>query len=151
MREKERKRICATEYTCSECCMRLIRSLVAVELLVYGVRTILSSAFENWVLSKEAQLWIQLFLVGTILVNELIARDFNVDVGLVVTREYDGSGNRQQKQLQYMCSQKFDVLLINLVQPTSAAGILNEAADLNIPVILFNREIEAKDLTISLR
>lgn len=72
MREKERKRICATEYTCSECCMRLIRSLVAVELLVYGVRTILSSAFENWVLSKEAQLWIQLFLVGTILVNELI-------------------------------------------------------------------------------
>lgn len=72
MREKERKRIYATEYTCSECCMRLIRSLVAVELLVYGVRTILSSAFENWVLSKEAQLWIQLFLVGTILVNELI-------------------------------------------------------------------------------
>ncbi len=61
----------------------------------------------------------------------------------------EGDLNRQQKQLQYMCSQKFDVLLINLVQPTSAAGILNEAADLNIPVILFNREIEAKDLTIS--
>lgn len=61
----------------------------------------------------------------------------------------EGDLNRQQKQLQYMCSQKFDVLLINLVQPTSAAGILNEAVDLNIPVILFNREIEAKDLTIS--
>lgn len=41
-----------------------------------------------------------------ILFNELIARDFNVDVGLVVTREYDGSGNRQQKQLEvdFVCN-----------------------------------------------
>ena len=61
----------------------------------------------------------------------------------------EGDFNRQQKQLQYMCSQNFDVLLINLVKPTSVASILNEAADLNIPVILFNREIDAKDLTIS--
>lgn len=61
----------------------------------------------------------------------------------------EGNFNRQQKQLQYMCSQNFDVLLINLVEPTSAASILNKAADLNIPVILFNRETEAKDLTIS--
>ena len=61
----------------------------------------------------------------------------------------EGDLNRQQKQLQYMCSQNFDVLLINLVKPTSAASILNEAADLDIPVILFNRETDAKDLTIS--
>lgn len=60
-----------------------------------------------------------------------------------------GDSNRQQKQLQYMCSQNFDVLLINLVEPTSAASILNKASDLNIPVILFNRETEAKNLTIS--
>lgn len=41
-----------------------------------------------------------------ILFNELIARDFNVDVGLVVTRECDGSGNRQQKQLEvdFVCN-----------------------------------------------
>lgn len=41
-----------------------------------------------------------------ILFNELIARDFNVDVGLVVTREYDGSGNRQQKRLEvdFVCN-----------------------------------------------
>lgn len=41
-----------------------------------------------------------------ILFNELIARDFNVDVGLVVTREYDSSGNRQQKQLEvdFVCN-----------------------------------------------
>lgn len=61
----------------------------------------------------------------------------------------EGDLNRQQKQLQYMCSQNFDVLLINLVKPASAASILNEAADLNIPVILFNRETEEKNLTIS--
>ena len=41
-----------------------------------------------------------------ILFNELVARGFNVDVGLVVTREYDGSGNRQQKQLEvdFVCN-----------------------------------------------
>ena len=41
-----------------------------------------------------------------ILFNELIARDFNVDVGLVVTRECDASGNRQQKQLEvdFVCN-----------------------------------------------
>lgn len=70
MRVKERVR--ATEYLFSECAMRLIRSLIATELLFYGVRTILSSTFEHWVLSKEALLWIQMILVGTILVNELI-------------------------------------------------------------------------------
>lgn len=61
----------------------------------------------------------------------------------------EGNLNRQQKQLQYMCSQNFDVLLINLVKPASVASVLNEAADLNIPVILFNRETEEKNLTIS--
>ena len=34
-----------------------------------------------------------------ILFNELVNRGFNVDVGLVVTRDCDESGNRQQKQL----------------------------------------------------
>lgn len=41
-----------------------------------------------------------------ILFNELIGRDFNVDVGLVVTRDCDASGNRQQKQLEvdFVCN-----------------------------------------------
>ena len=72
MREKERKSIHTTEYTFSECCMRLIRSLVAAELLFCGMHMILSSAFENWILSKQALLWIQMLLAGTILFNELI-------------------------------------------------------------------------------
>ena len=61
----------------------------------------------------------------------------------------EGDLNRQQKQLQYMYSQNFDVLLINLLKPTSVASILNEAAGLSIPVILFNRETETKNLTIA--
>ena len=41
-----------------------------------------------------------------VLYNELISRDFNVDVGLVVTRDSDESGNRQQKQLEvdFVCN-----------------------------------------------
>ena len=61
----------------------------------------------------------------------------------------ENSVNRQKKQFRYMCSQNFDVLLINLVKQSSAASILNETADLNIPVILFNREVDEKDLSIA--
>lgn len=41
-----------------------------------------------------------------ILFNELTARGFNVDVGLVVTRDCDESGKRQQKQLEvdFVCN-----------------------------------------------
>lgn len=60
-----------------------------------------------------------------------------------------GDLNRQEKKLQYMISQNFDVLLLNLVEPASAASVLNEASDLEIPVILFNRETENQNMTIS--
>lgn len=60
-----------------------------------------------------------------------------------------GNVNRQKKQFQYMCSQDFQILLLNLVNPTAAADMLNRAAGLQIPVILFNRETEAKNLTIA--
>lgn len=41
-----------------------------------------------------------------ILYNELVGRDLNVDIGLVVTREQDGDGKRQQKQLEvdFVCN-----------------------------------------------
>ena len=41
-----------------------------------------------------------------VLFNELVNRGFNVDVGLVVTRERDEAGNRQQKQLEvdFVCN-----------------------------------------------
>ena len=41
-----------------------------------------------------------------ILFNELITRGFNVDVGLVIARDCDESGNRHQKQLEvdFVCN-----------------------------------------------
>ena len=71
--------------------------------------------------------------------------------GKVYYEILDAEGNlkRQKKQFQYMCTQEFDVFLINLVKPASAASILNKAADLQIPVILFNRETEEKNLEIA--
>ena len=41
-----------------------------------------------------------------IIFNELVGRDFNVDVGLIVTRDCDKSGTRQQKQLEvdFVCN-----------------------------------------------
>lgn len=41
-----------------------------------------------------------------ILFNELVGRDYNVDVGLVVTRNCDETGSRQQKQLEvdFVCN-----------------------------------------------
>ena len=64
---------------------------------------------------------------------------------------YDAEGisSRQEKQLQEMYAQDYDVLLVNLVEPASAASVLNDAKDADIPVILFNREIDEKDLKIS--
>lgn len=77
------------------------------------------------------------------------AYDFSGKKVLYEIFDAENSLKRQEKQLQYMCSQNFDVLLINLVKQSAAANILNETAELDIPVILFNRETYAKDLSIS--
>ena len=61
----------------------------------------------------------------------------------------EGIGSRQEKQLQEMYAQAYDVMLVNLVEPASAASVLTDAKDADIPVILFNREIDEKDLKIS--
>lgn len=68
-------------------------------------------------------------------------------LGIILDAE--GNANRQEHQLQYMYTQNFDALLINLVTPSSAASVLNETANHDIPVILFNREADKKDLSIS--
>lgn len=81
--------------------------------------------------------------------DSIDAYDFSDKKVLCEIFDAENSLKRQEKQLQYMCSQNFDVLLINLVKQSSAANILNETAELNIPVILFNRETYAKDLSIS--
>ena len=60
-----------------------------------------------------------------------------------------GNSRRQNRQLQYMYTQNYDMMLVNLVDPSSAANILNNAKESAIPVILFNRDIAEKDLKIT--
>ncbi|MDO5590247.1 MAG: substrate-binding domain-containing protein [Lachnospiraceae bacterium] len=60
-----------------------------------------------------------------------------------------GSTKRQERQLQYMFAQRYDVMLVNLVEPASAANVLNDAKETNVPVILFNREVDKKDMEIA--
>lgn len=60
-----------------------------------------------------------------------------------------GDSRRQDKQLQYMYTQNYDMMLINLVEPSSAASVLNNAKEAGTPVILFNRDIAEKDLKIT--
>ena len=81
--------------------------------------------------------------------NELETCTFNGKKILYEIFDAEGNANRQEHQLQYMYEQNFDALLINLVTPSSAASVLNETANHNLPVILFNRETDKKDLSIS--
>lgn len=54
---------------------------------------------------------------------------------------------RQDRQISYLLEQECDVLVLNLVNPTAAAGIMNRANERDIPVILFNREPSGQDLS----
>lgn len=85
----------------------------------------------------------------TKLQNKIEANSFSGKKVLYEIFDAEGDANRQEHQLQYMYEQHFDALLINLVTPSSAASVLNETANYNIPVILFNRETDKKDLAIS--
>ena len=51
----------------------------------------------------------------------------------------------RKHQLQYMYTQNFDALLINLDNSIFRRSVLNETANHDIPVILFNREADKKD------
>lgn len=64
---------------------------------------------------------------------------------------YDAEGDSrcQDKQFQYMYAQDYDMMLVNLVDPSSAASVLNNVKESKTPVILFNRDIAEKDLKIT--
>ena len=83
----------------------------------------------------------------TKLQNKIDRSSFSGKKVLYEIFDAEGNANRQEHQLQYMYTQNFDALLINLVTPSSAASVLNETANHDIPVILFNREADKKDLS----
>ncbi|MBR3693769.1 MAG: galactose ABC transporter substrate-binding protein [Erysipelotrichales bacterium] len=60
----------------------------------------------------------------------------------------DGKGDQgeQTNQINNFISGGYDVIIANLVQPTSASVISTAAAEADIPVVYINREPEAADL-----
>lgn len=83
------------------------------------------------------------------LANKMDAYDFGSSRVVYEIFDAEGSVRRQDRQLQYMCQQDFDVLIVNLVKPSLAANFLNMAANNKKKVILFNREVDEKDMSIS--
>lgn len=64
----------------------------------------------------------------TKLQNKIDRSSFSGKKVLYEIFDAEGNANRQEHQLQYMYTQNFDALLINLVTPSSAASVLNETA-----------------------
>ena len=65
----------------------------------------------------------------TKLQNKIDRSSFSGKKVLYEIFDAEGNANRQEHQLQYMYTQNFDALLINLVTPSSAASVLNETAN----------------------
>jgi len=61
----------------------------------------------------------------------------------IVDSKYDQ--NLQNSQIDTYINQGVDVLLINVVENSSAALVVNKAMNANIPIVLFNREPENRD------
>lgn len=80
----------------------------------------------------------------TKLQNKIDRSSFSGKKVLYEIFDAEGNANRQEHQLQYMYTKLLDALLINLVTPSSAASVLNETANHDIPVILFNREADKR-------
>lgn len=55
----------------------------------------------------------------------------------------------QTRQTNDFIAEKYDLLLVNIVEPTAAPQIINQAMERNVPVIFFNRELKASDLNLS--
>ncbi|MEE1362709.1 MAG: substrate-binding domain-containing protein [Selenomonadaceae bacterium] len=82
---------------------------------------------------------------------ETALKDKFADDNLILRYEVadaEGDRNTQLKQVEYLMQQKCDVLLLNLVNVSSAAEVLNITASKHIPVVLFNRKPDNNDLNI---
>lgn len=55
----------------------------------------------------------------------------------------------QTRQINDFIAEKYDLLLINIVETTAAPQIINQAMKKNVPVIFFNRELKESVLNLS--
>ena len=75
--------------------------------------------------------------------------DYLVKAGCEVT-VVDGKGDQaeQTNQINTFISQDVDVLIVNLVQPSSAAAVIALAEAADIPVVFINREPSVEDMQL---
>jgi len=75
-------------------------------------------------------------------------KDKTIDGREIIYDVFDASGSAvtQNTQLYEILQQEYDVILWNPVSPTNVVGILEDAQEQDVPVILFNREPAKADL-----
>ena len=75
-------------------------------------------------------------------------KDKTIDGKEIIYDVFDASGSAvtQNTQLYEILQQEYDVILWNPVSPTNVMGILEDAQEQDVPVILFNREPAKADL-----
>jgi methyl-galactoside transport system substrate-binding protein len=75
-------------------------------------------------------------------------KDKTIDGREIIYDVFDASGSAvtQNTQLYDILQQEYDVILWNPVSPTNVVGILEDAQEQDVPVILFNREPAKADL-----
>ena len=104
---------------------KIVQKRVNISVVVYG------STAERWVAFKQGV--------------DQAASDFGGIVNFVVLTE-SGSSREQMEQIDRLLSKGCDVLLVNIVDRTAAAVLIDKAEAAGVPVIFFNRQPVAEDI-----
>ena len=138
--------------------MKKNKVLVLIVCLVVAVVLGFGAYFSgNWLTSEKNSVKIGIvlynindtFLSGMMTEFDEIAREheqltgIQIDINLVGSMESQAT---QNSQVERFISLGYDVLVVNLVDRTSASHIINRAMDANIPIVFFNREPVQGDL-----
>lgn len=76
-----------------------------------------------------------------------IQNNLSEETNIVVRlKDAEKSQTTQNRQVQDMIDDDFDVICVNLVDRTAANKIINMAEDTDTPIIFFNRELVSQDL-----
>ena len=67
-----KQKIGKTEYSFAELCVRIVCAFICVELLFQGMIYLLSSEFSGWYVTKHGYMMLQLLLICSLVLFELI-------------------------------------------------------------------------------
>lgn len=81
--------------------------------------------------------------------DELIYEYENSHAGVKIERDIADAGGSQQEQnsqIERYLSLEYDLLLVNIVDRTNAAVIIDKASEAGVPLVFFNREPVREDI-----